>query len=72
METTSPLEPGDFLEDAISAWKPGSQTAREVVATACMMAGYHPPFGGLPLRELVTVAEDLIDNDTRLYNQGEQ
>jgi hypothetical protein len=69
MGPTSYGQPGDYLEDALFSWRPESCTPEKVVYSALMMAGYEPPFTGQPVRELTTVAQDLIDHDPR---KGEQ
>jgi hypothetical protein len=62
-----PDEPGDYLENALLAFKPGTRTGKDVAATAMIMAGVMPPN---PSGDLITVAQDLVDNDPRL--EGEE
>jgi hypothetical protein len=60
-------DPADYLVEALMSFKPGSISAEEVVYSAFLRAGYIPPFPNY----LDSLAQDLIDNDTRLY-EGEQ
>lgn len=55
-------EPGDYLEEALLSFKPGTRTAEDVASTAMLLAGIVPP---TPSGDLITVAQDLIDNDQR-------
>lgn len=62
------LDPADLLEEALVNFKPGSRTGREVAETAMILAGIVPAHAP---GELVTVAQDLVDNDTRIFSEEE-
>lgn len=64
---TNPQEPADLVEEALYRFKPGTRSGQQVAETAMIMAGIIPPN---PYQELVTLAQDLVDNDPRV--EGEQ
>lgn len=58
------LEAADVIDEVLAAWNPGYFEPRELAQAAMRAVGINPPHVDISLEAL---AEDLIENDTRLF-----